>query len=150
MADDTGIADIIERFNERIFDEETMYKTTIILKEGKSLGRNAEISVRNIRTGKIDMINVSSQTLLFGVQYLGEDNQGNHWVKITEEVIKVDESSGFEQNILKILPDGSQIFVRRLEEQQRYILNQVKVYDGIAYELRILGRTTEVIRIMPE
>jgi len=150
LADDTGIADILESFNERIFDEETMYKTTIILEEGKSLGREAKISVRNIRTGKIDFVDVSSQTLLFGVQYLGEDNQGNHWVKVTEEVTEEDEFSGFEQNIIKILPDGSQIFVRRLEEQQRYILNQVKVYDGIAYELRIHGRTTEVVRIMPE
>jgi len=52
LAGDTGIADIIESFNERIFDEETMYKTVIILEDGKSLGRKAEISVRNIRIVK--------------------------------------------------------------------------------------------------
>lgn len=150
LADDTGIADIVESFNERVFDENTMYKTRIILEEGKSLGRNAEIYVRNIRTDKIDVVKVSSQTILWGVQYLGEDDQGNHWVKVTEEVIGEDESAGFERNIIKIMPDGSQKFVRRLEEQQRYILNQVKVYDGIAYELRIFGRTTEVVKILPE
>jgi len=147
---DTGIADILESFRGRILSEDIVYESRFILEEGLSIGRQVEIIVRNVKTDEEDVIIVSSLALPFGAQYLGKDNQGNHWVKTVESITNEDNSSGVVRNIIKVLPDGSKKFVRSLGEQERYIINQVKVFDGQVYELRILGKTVEVVRLMPQ
>jgi len=142
LADDTGIAVSIESFEGSILDENTIYKTIIEPKEGKSLGNKGSISITDLKTGTQEVIRLSSEYWLLGATYLGIDESGNHRVKMSEAT-----NDRVEQTIRYISPDGRLNGIRVQGVQEKYGSNHVKVFNNNVYELRNLKNSVDIVRI---
>lgn len=78
---------------------------------------------------------LTSKYWLIGAQYLGKDDSGNYIFKMYEMAIKKDNTSVVEETIRTINSDGKFIGIKEVQEQKKFLSNQVKLIDNELYEL---------------
>ncbi len=147
LQNNSDIAETMESFEGRIFDENTTYKTELKHEKGKSVGRSGKITIVDIKTGAEKVIPLTSKYWLIGAEYLGVDSKGNYRIKLYEMLTKEDFTVEVEETIRIVKPNGSLIGIKSKEKQKKYISNQNRVFGNDLYELKNLENSVEIIKV---
>ncbi len=139
--------ELVDSFEGRIFDENTLYRNELIPEKGKSVGHSCKLTVTDLKTGTEKVLNLTSKHWLIGAQYLGTDEKGNYRIKMFEMMTQNDNTVLVEETVRIVKPNGVLTGIREKAKQKKSVPNQIKVYKNEVYELNNLENTVEIIKV---